>query len=190
MRVQLQEVEPGRNNVIGRWPGKKGTPTLLFSGHFDTSTTGREAEAWGGDYNSEDFGGGQIRAAVANGWIERSRCVKHEGSVCRLLGRYTGAAARGCGARWRHPYCRRRRRDRKRHQSTNSREQRITRGGKAGSRYMVTHGVTADFAIIGEPTGMRLQIGETSYCFAKITVYGKSQHTWCKEFGMGPIEKK
>ena len=63
------------------------------------------------------------------------------------------------------------------------------RGGKAGSRYMVTHGVTADFAIIGEPTGMRLQIGETSYCFAKITVYGKSQHTWCKEFGIDPIEK-
>ena len=30
MRVQLQEVEPGRNNVIGRMPGKKGNPTLLF----------------------------------------------------------------------------------------------------------------------------------------------------------------
>ena len=69
MRVQLQEVEPGRNNVIGRLPGKRGKPILLFSGHFDTSTTGREAEAWGGDYSFEDFGGGQIRAAVANGWI-------------------------------------------------------------------------------------------------------------------------
>ena len=45
MRVQLQEVEPGRNNVVGRLPGSKGSPTLLFSGHFDTSTTGREAEA-------------------------------------------------------------------------------------------------------------------------------------------------
>jgi acetylornithine deacetylase/succinyl-diaminopimelate desuccinylase-like protein len=63
------------------------------------------------------------------------------------------------------------------------------RGGKAGSRYMVTHGVTADYAIIGEPTGMRLQIGETGYAFVKITVYGKSQHTWCKEFGIDPIEK-
>ena len=40
MRVQLQEVEPGRNNVIGCLPGKQGKPTLLFSGHFDTSTTG------------------------------------------------------------------------------------------------------------------------------------------------------
>ena len=26
MRVQLQEVEPGRNNVIGRLPGKQGQP--------------------------------------------------------------------------------------------------------------------------------------------------------------------
>jgi len=69
MRVQVQEVEPGRNNVIGRLPGKRGNPSILFSGHFDTSTTGREAEAWGGSYSTEDFGGGQLRAAVANGWI-------------------------------------------------------------------------------------------------------------------------
>ena len=69
MRVRLQEVEPGRNNVIGYLPGKQGRPTLLFSGHLDTSTTGREVEAFGGSYSAEGFGGGQARATVANGWI-------------------------------------------------------------------------------------------------------------------------
>lgn len=64
MRVHLQEVEPGRNNVVGRLPGKKGGPTLLFSAHFDTSTTGREIEAWGGGYSSAGFGGGQARATL------------------------------------------------------------------------------------------------------------------------------
>jgi acetylornithine deacetylase/succinyl-diaminopimelate desuccinylase-like protein len=186
MRVQLQEVEPGRNNVIGRLPGKKGNPTLLFSGHFDTSTTGREAEAWGGDYSSEDFGGGQIRAAVTNGWISGVGASNMKGAFAaywaaiRALQRasveltgdvlVTGVV----GETEKAPIDQYRGGE--------------FRGGKAGSRYMVTHGVTADFAIIGEPTGMRLQIGETGYCFAKITVYGKSQHTWCKEFGIDPSD--
>jgi acetylornithine deacetylase len=173
--------------VIGRLPGKKGNPTLLFSGHFDTSTTGREAEAWGGDYSSEDFGGGQIRAAVTNGWISGVGASNMKGAFAaywaaiRALQRasveltgdvlVTGVV----GETEKAPVDQYRGGE--------------FRGGKAGSRYMVTHGVTADFAIIGEPTGMRLQIGETGYCFAKITVYGKSQHTWCKEFGIDPIEK-
>ena len=187
MRVQLQEVEPGRNNVIGRWPGKQGTPTLLFSGHFDTSTTGREAEAWGGDYSSEDFGGGQIRAAVANGWISGVGASNMKGAFAAYWAAIPALQRAGVelvgdvliagvvGETEKAP--------------VDQFKGAEFRGGKTGSRYMVTHGVTADFAIIGEPTGMRLQIGETSYCFAKITVYGKSQHTWCKEFGIDPIEK-
>jgi Acetylornithine deacetylase/Succinyl-diaminopimelate desuccinylase and related deacylases len=187
MRVQIQEVEPGRNNIIGRLPGKRGNPSLLFSGHFDTSTTGREAEAWGGSYSTEDFGGGQLRAAVANGWISGVGASNMKGAfsaywvAVRAL-RRAGVELAGdilitgvVGETEKAPI----------DQYTGAE----FRGGKTGSRYMVTHGVTADFAIIGEPTGMRLQIGETGYCFAKITVYGKSQHTWCKEFGIDPIEK-
>ncbi|MET0643298.1 MAG: M20/M25/M40 family metallo-hydrolase [Candidatus Binatia bacterium] len=187
MRVQIQEVEPGRNNIIGRLPGKRGNPSLLFSGHFDTSTTGREAEAWGGSYSTEDFGGGQLQAAVANGWISGVGASNMKGAfsaywvAVRAL-RRAGVELAGdilitgvVGETEKAPI----------DQYTGAE----FRGGKTGSRYMVTHGVTADFAIIGEPTGMRLQIGETGYCFAKITVYGKSQHTWCKEFGIDPIEK-
>jgi acetylornithine deacetylase/succinyl-diaminopimelate desuccinylase-like protein len=187
MLVQLQEVEPGRNNVIGRLPGKKGNPTLLFSGHFDTSTTGREAAEWGGSYRSEDFGGGLVRARVANGWISGVGASNMKGAfsaywaAIRALQR-AGVELAGdvlisgvVGETEKAP--------------VDQYKGAEFRGGKAGSRYMVTHGVTADFAIIGEPTGMRLQIGETGYCFAKITVYGKSQHTWCKEFGIDPIEK-
>jgi acetylornithine deacetylase len=187
MRVQLQEVEPGRNNVIGRLPGKLGKPTLLFSGHFDTSTTGREAEAWGGTYKSEDFGGGQVRAAVSNGWISGVGASNMKGAFSAYWAAIRALQRAGIdlagdilvsgvvGETEKAP--------------VDQYKGAEFRGGKAGSRYMVTHGVTADYAIIGEPTGMRLQIGETGYCFAKITVYGKSQHTWCKEFGIDPIEK-
>jgi len=187
MRVRLQEVEPGRNNVIGHLPGKQGKPTLLFSGHLDTSTTGREAAAFGGSYSAEGFGGGQVRATVANGWIHGVGASNMKGAFSAYYGaiqalRRAGVELAGdvlvtgvVGETEKAP--------------VDQYQGAEFRGGKTGSRYLVTHGITADFAVIGEPTGMRLQIGETGYCFAKITVYGKSQHTWCKEFGIDPIEK-
>src|ERR1041384_2975251 len=66
MAVTLQEVEPGRNNVFGRLFGRGGGPTLLFSGHFDTSTTGQEREGQGGARLS-GLGGGQASARVEDG---------------------------------------------------------------------------------------------------------------------------
>jgi acetylornithine deacetylase/succinyl-diaminopimelate desuccinylase-like protein len=187
MRVRLQEVEPARNNVIARLPGKHGNPTLLFSGHLDTSTTGREADAWGGGYNSEGFGGGEARATVANGWIRGVGASNMKGAFSAYWGAIRALQRAGVelvgdilvtgvvGETEKAP--------------VDQYQGAEFRGGKSGSRYMVTHGLTADFAVIGEPTGMRLQHGETGYCFAKITVYGKSQHTWCKEYGIDPIEK-
>src|SRR5262245_3555296 len=187
MRVRLQEVEPGRNNVIGHLPGKQGKPTLLFSGHLDTSTTGREAAAFGGSYSAEGFGGGQVRATVANGWIHGVGASNMKGAFSAYWGAIRALQRAGVelagdvlvtgvvGETEKAP--------------VDQYQGAEFRGGKIGSRYLVTHGVTADFAVIGEPTGMRLQIGETGYCFAKITVYGKSQHTWCKEYGIDPIEK-
>src|SRR5690606_7034569 len=43
------------------------------------------------------------------------------------------------------------------------------------------------WAIIGEPTGMRMPLGHTGYMYIKLTVHGVSQHTWSKEFADDPI---
>ena len=42
LQVQWQQVEDGRANVLGTWPGAGGGPTLMFNGHLDTSYSGRE----------------------------------------------------------------------------------------------------------------------------------------------------
>src|ERR1700722_1304070 len=42
LRVQWQQVEDGRPNVLGILEGKGGGPTLMFNGHMDTSYSGRE----------------------------------------------------------------------------------------------------------------------------------------------------
>lgn len=187
MRVQLQEVEPGRNNVVGRLRGRKGSPTLLFSGHFDTSTTGREAEAWGSRYTPEVVGGGVAQATTADGWIHGLGASNMKGAFAAYWGAVRALQRAGVelagdilitgvvGETEKAP--------------VDQYQGAEFRGGKAGSRYLVTHGLTADYAVIGEPTGMRLQIGETGYCFVKVTVYGRSQHTWSKEHGIDPIEK-
>ena len=42
LQVQWQQVEDGRANVLGTWPGEGGGPSLMFNGHMDTSYSGRE----------------------------------------------------------------------------------------------------------------------------------------------------
>src|ERR687895_139269 len=42
LQVMWQQVEDGRTNVVGTWPGVGGGPTLMFNGHLDTSYSGDE----------------------------------------------------------------------------------------------------------------------------------------------------
>ena len=42
LHVQWQQVEDGRANVLGTWPGTGGGKSLMFNGHMDTSYSGRE----------------------------------------------------------------------------------------------------------------------------------------------------
>ena len=42
LQVQVQEIEPGRANVLGIRAGTGGGKTLMFNGHLDTSYSGRE----------------------------------------------------------------------------------------------------------------------------------------------------
>lgn len=185
LTVRLQEVESGRNNVVGRLPGTGGGPTLMFSAHFDTSTTGQEQDAWRSAGGS--FGGGQARARVEGGWIHGLGASNMKGAFAAYWGALRALHRAGVrlpgdilvtglvGETERAPV--------DQYQGIGY------RGGHVGARYLVSHGVTADYAIIGEPTGLRLQIGETGFCFARISVAGRSQHTWCKELGIDPIEK-
>ena len=49
------------------------------------------------------------------------------------------------------------------------------RGAGVGARYLMDHGVTADMCIIGEPTGLRMQIGNAGLVWAEVTVEGPAK---------------
>src|SRR5512141_2836166 len=42
LQVQWQQVEDGRANALGTWPGTGGGKSLMFNGHLATSYSGRE----------------------------------------------------------------------------------------------------------------------------------------------------
>ncbi|HZS84949.1 MAG TPA: M20/M25/M40 family metallo-hydrolase [Stellaceae bacterium] len=55
IEAELQEVEDGRCNAIGRYKGSGGGRSLLFNGHIDTNpvTAGWTVDPWGGIYDKD-----------------------------------------------------------------------------------------------------------------------------------------
>lgn len=178
MKSRLQEVEPERENVVARLKGTGGGQSLLFNGHMDTSTTGSE----------EDLPFGlEPKARVIDGWIHglgisnmKSSFPCYYGAIKML--QKTGVQLPGdvivngvVGEIEKAP--------------VSHYQGRTCRGGGCGTTYAAQHGVLADVAIVGEPTGLRVQPGNTSYMFVQISTSGLAQHTWSKENGVDAIPK-
>jgi acetylornithine deacetylase/succinyl-diaminopimelate desuccinylase-like protein len=178
LRMSRQEVEPKRNNVIGVLEGKGGGKSLLFNAHFDTSATGKE------EILPE---GHKPKARIIDDWIYglgvsnmKNAFAAYYGAIRMIqkvgielkgdiiMGGVIGEIEKAPVDQYQGP---------------------LYRGGGIGSQYMMRHGVTADFCLDGEPTGLRLQNGNTGFAFCKITTFGLVQHTWSKEYGIDPIEK-
>lgn len=175
--VSLQEVEEDRHNVIARWHGSGPGPTLMFLAHFDTSTNpgedlpiGYQAKATVENGWIYGLGISNMKAAFAGFWsalqMYRDAEIDLPGEIvmCGVVGEIEKAPIDiWQGKRY--------------------------RGGGSGARFMLNHGVTADFCINGEPTGLRLQNGNAGYLFVKIGISGSPQHTFSKSEAIDPIPK-
>ncbi len=178
MKTSRQEVEPERNNVVSVLEGTGGGKTLYFNAHFDTSTTGKEEGLPEGH---------KAKARVIDGWIYglgvsnmKNAFSGYYGAI-RMLQK-AGVRLKGdivmggvVGEIEKAP--------------VDQYQGSLYRGGGLGSAHMMKHGVTADFCICGEPTGLRLQPGNTGYIFARIATFGQAQHTWSKQNGVDAIAK-
>ena len=178
LEVELQEVEADRPNVIGRRCGHGGGKSVLLCGHFDTSTTPDDAVAGPGHaphYVEESgwaYGLGisnmknalAIYAGAVRAITETKTPLKGDIVIGAVVGEIEKAPI-------------------------DKYKGKAYRGGGSGARYMVHHGVTADVCIDGEPTGMRLQLGNTGYIFARITTKGIPSHTFSKASGRDAIAK-
>lgn len=177
MRVERQEVEPGRSNIIARLSGERPGPTLLFLAHFDTSTNpdddlpiGYQAHATVEDGWIYGLGISNMKCAFAGFWsalqMLRDGSATLPGEI--VVAGVVGEIEKGPVDLW---------------------QGRSYRGGGLGARFMVNHGVTADFCINGEPTALRLQTGNAGYLFVRIGIAGSPQATYSKHTAIDPLPK-
>ena len=168
MQVQWQQVEEGRANVLGTWPGAGGGPSLMFNGHMDTSYSGREPwlrhvpgfqpSAFVDDGRLYGLGISNMKGALAC-YVEAVRALDDAG--VRLQGDVLIAAVAGEieKTQW------------------GEAQGAEFRGYAAGSRHLVTHGGVADMCILGEPTESKVVLGHFGSLWLRISTRGPFIHT-------------
>lgn len=178
LKTVRQEVESKRCNVVATLAGQGQGRSLFFNAHFDTSTTGKEEGLPEGH---------KPHARIIDDWIYGLGVSNMKNAFAAYYGaikmiQKAGVALRGdiimggvVGEIEKAP--------------VDQYQGELYRGGGLGSQHMMKHGVSADFCICGEPTGLRLQPGNTGYIFCRIATTGIAQHTWSKQNGVDAIEK-
>jgi acetylornithine deacetylase/succinyl-diaminopimelate desuccinylase-like protein len=176
MKVVMQEVEAGRRNVLATLQGEDPeSATLMFNGHLDTSFAAdedleilhsispvyRPGPPWGrieGDwlYGMGSFNMKSALAAYASAvrTIQDSGEKKIRGNI--VIAGVIGEIEKTEIDRYQGPQY---------------------RGYGYGTAYLVSHGGTADVAILGEPTGLRLMCAHSGSCWFKISMKGALVHT-------------
>jgi len=177
LEVQWQQVEDGRANVVGTWPGTGKGPTLMLNGHLDTSYSGREP--W-----LQDIPGFQPQGFEREGRIYGLGISNMKGALCCYLAavralREAGVALRGdlmiaavAG-------------EIEKTQQGDAQGAEY-RGYATGSRYLVGHGGAADACILGEPTENKIVLAHFGTIWMRLSTTGPFVHT---AFSSGRLEE-
>lgn len=154
MEVEYQEVEEGRLNVVGTLRGSGDGPVLMFNGHMDHFDNPEPTRV------TEDrvYGRGLVNMKCAFPCyvtavdMLRKAGAELEGDV--IISGVVGEIEKA---------------------QVNRFHGKSYRGAGVGARYLMDHGVAADMCIIGEPTGLRMQIGNAGLVWAEVTVEGPAK---------------
>jgi acetylornithine deacetylase/succinyl-diaminopimelate desuccinylase-like protein len=155
MQVRYQEVEEGRPNVIGTLKGTGGGATLMFCAHMDHFDTPQETKVEG----DRIYGRGLVNMKCAFPcYIVAVEMLKKAGVQLKgdiVISGVVGEIEKAQVSRF---------------------SGKTYRGAGVGARYMMDHGLTADMCIIGEPTGLQLQIGNAGLVWAQVSVEGRAEN--------------
>jgi len=168
LRVQWQQVENERANVLGTWEGSGGGPTLMLNGHLDTSYSGHEPwlqgipgfQPAGFERDGRIYGLGisNMKGALCC-YVEAVRALQEAG--VRLKGDLMIACVAG---------------EIEKAQQGEAQGAEF-RGYATGSRHLVTHGAAADFCILGEPTENKLVLAHFGALWVRLSTTGPFVHT-------------
>jgi acetylornithine deacetylase/succinyl-diaminopimelate desuccinylase family protein len=164
LRAELREAAPGRSNVIVTLDSKSGRhdgPTLLFNGHMDVVQVG---QGW-----TFDPFGGEVEGDLMYG---RGACDMKAGLAAMLVSakavvdsgvKLTGRLLITCVV--------------------------DEEGPGVGTQQVLKDGITADYAIIGEPTSLTVVIASKGDVTFEVKTLGKAAHSSRPEEGVNAITK-
>lgn len=153
MEVEYQYVEDGRPNVIGKLKGSGGGATLMFNAHMDHFDNPQETVV----EDDRIYGRGLVNMKAAFPcYIEAVAAIQRASATLKgdlIIAGVVGEIEKAQIGRF---------------------QGKTYRGAGVGARYLMDHGVMADMCIIGEPTGLQLQIGNAGLIWARVSVDGKA----------------
>ena len=153
MEVEYQYVEDGRPNVIGRLKGSGGGAALMFNAHMDHFDNPQETVV----EDDRVYGRGLVNMKAAFAcYIEAVAALQKAGIKLKgdlIISGVVGEIEKAPIDKF---------------------QGKAYRGAGVGARYLMDHGVMADMCIIGEPTGLHLQIGNAGLIWARVGVDGKA----------------
>jgi acetylornithine deacetylase/succinyl-diaminopimelate desuccinylase-like protein len=167
MDTDLQFVDEGRPNAVGHLRGRGDGLNLLFTGHMDTSYSGDEEHLSG-----EGF---KPKAVLRDGWVFGLGANNMKSGLASALVAIEAIGKAGITLDGDISFG-----------AVVGEIEKIAveefqgveySGYGIGTRHLVTHGVTADFAVLAEPTGLRISVANMGCIWLRITVGGTVAHS-------------
>ena len=188
--AELQPVDGDRSNVIARVSKGVG-PSLLLNGHLDTVPAGEMPDAFAPRIEDGVLwgrGACDMKGAIA--------------AMCCAMAAIAGdeALLRPNGSGQRDETLHRDKALGRSFAPLGGREAKLRPGGLTGDlifagtvdeesgslgvKALIDSGFTADYAVVGEPTSLRVAVAHKGSCFVKVTLTGRGAHGSCPEQGV------
>ena len=187
LRTLLQEADENRYNAVGILEGDGTGLSLMFNGHLDTTYTGQEKVGLKAGWGLLPTVSSGSHAVVEDGRVYGLGATNMKGGIAAFTMvaealKKAGISLRGdlilagvIGEIIMAPI-------------DEYRQARL-RGYTRGTHYLITHGVTADMAIVAEPTGSLIRLGHFGPQWVKISTYGVSANTAYASGIVSPIDR-
>jgi len=160
MKVQMQDVS-GTKQVIGRYGGSGGGPSLMFNGHLDHNPP---ATGW----TKDPYAG-----VVEDGWLYGSGIVNMKGQDAAMIA--AAVAVHKAGLELKGDFM-------------VSCVMGELLGG-LGTEHMLQSGIVPDMAVVTEPTEFGLTTKHVGVFQARLHTYGKIRHFAGTQKGVHALEK-
>jgi len=163
LNVRIHEYKPGRPSVVGLLQGEKEEPILMFNGHTDTVPVGDES-VWSINPFDADVKDGKIYGRGASDMkAALAAMISAAEMILKEDVKLKGTLIISCVA-----------------------DEEVT---GFGTRDLLDRGYKANFAVVGEPTELKVQIAHKGSVRFRIITKGKAAHASMPHEGLNAIYK-